>query len=76
MHFRDLCRNEFGVDIGIASSTKYISGGVTSLGGLILDYGTLTGVTQRNFVLWQISLVLLPLLLSYVRKSTVIQVLA
>jgi len=31
---------KFGVDIEIISSTKYISGGATSLGGLILDYGT------------------------------------
>ncbi|MDR1258992.1 MAG: PLP-dependent transferase [Tannerellaceae bacterium] len=31
---------EFGVDIEIVSSTKYISGGATSLGGLIIDYGT------------------------------------
>lgn len=31
---------DFGVDIEIVSSTKYISGGATSLGGLILDYGT------------------------------------
>jgi len=30
---------KFGVDIEIVSSTKYISGGATSLGGLILDYG-------------------------------------
>lgn len=30
---------EFGIDIEIVSSTKYISGGATSLGGLILDYG-------------------------------------
>lgn len=30
----------FGVDIEIVSSTKYISGGATSTGGLILDYGT------------------------------------
>ncbi|MCC8173655.1 MAG: PLP-dependent transferase, partial [Odoribacter sp.] len=29
----------FGVDIEIISSTKYISGGATSLGGLIIDYG-------------------------------------
>jgi O-acetylhomoserine (thiol)-lyase len=28
-----------GVDIELVSSTKYISGGATSLGGLILDYG-------------------------------------
>jgi O-acetylhomoserine (thiol)-lyase len=31
---------DFGVDIEIVSSTKYISGGATSLGGLIVDYGT------------------------------------
>jgi len=30
---------EFGVNIEIISSTKYISGGATSLGGLIIDYG-------------------------------------
>lgn len=30
---------KLGVDIEIVSSTKYISGGATSLGGLILDYG-------------------------------------
>lgn len=31
--------NDFGIDIEIVSSTKYISGGATSLGGLIVDYG-------------------------------------
>jgi O-acetylhomoserine (thiol)-lyase len=31
---------ESGVDIEIVSSTKYISGGATSLGGLVLDYGS------------------------------------
>ncbi|WP_321518528.1 PLP-dependent transferase [uncultured Bacteroides sp.] len=31
---------DFGVDIEIVSSTKYISGGATCIGGLILDYGT------------------------------------
>ena len=30
---------DFGVDIEVVSSTKYISGGATSLGGLIIDYG-------------------------------------
>jgi len=30
---------DFGVDIEIVSSTKYISGGATGLGGLIIDYG-------------------------------------
>lgn len=32
--------SSFGVDIEIVSSTKYISGGATSLGGLIVDYAT------------------------------------
>lgn len=31
---------EFGIDIEILSSTKYLSGGGTSLGGIIIDYGT------------------------------------
>lgn len=31
---------DFGVDIEVISSTKFISGGATSLGGLIIDYGT------------------------------------
>lgn len=31
---------EFGVDIEVLSSTKYISGGATSVGGLIMDNGT------------------------------------
>lgn len=29
-----------GIDVEVISSTKYISGGATSVGGLILDYGT------------------------------------
>jgi O-acetylhomoserine (thiol)-lyase len=31
---------DLGVDIEVVSSTKYISGGATSIGGLILDYQT------------------------------------
>ncbi|MDR2816559.1 MAG: PLP-dependent transferase [Proteiniphilum sp.] len=30
---------DFGVDVEVVASTKYISGGATSLGGLIIDYG-------------------------------------
>lgn len=30
----------WGIDIEVVSSTKYISGGATSLGGLIIDHGT------------------------------------
>lgn len=32
--------DKFGVNIEVVSSTKYISGGATSIGGLIVDYGT------------------------------------
>lgn len=32
-----------GIDVEILSSTKYLSGGATSLGGLIVDYGTAKG---------------------------------
>ena len=31
---------DFGADLEVMASTKYISGGATSVGGLILDYGT------------------------------------
>lgn len=31
---------DFGVDIEVVSTTKYISGGATSLGGAIVDYGS------------------------------------
>lgn len=37
--FHVFCARNFGVDIEVVSSTKYISGGATSLGGLILDHG-------------------------------------
>lgn len=30
---------DWGIDIEVISSTKYISGGATSIGGLIIDYG-------------------------------------
>lgn len=31
---------KFGVDIEVVSSTKWMSGGATSVGGVIIDYGT------------------------------------
>ena len=36
-----------GIDIEVVSSTKYISGGATSLGGLIIDYGNCPGFSER-----------------------------
>ncbi len=38
--FTEFSARDLGVDIEIVSSTKYISGGATSLGGLVIDYGT------------------------------------
>ena len=38
---------QLGVDIEIVSSTKYLSGGATSLGGLVIDYGTTEGFGKR-----------------------------
>lgn len=36
-----------GVDVEVLSSTKYLSGGATSLGGLVIDYGTAKGFGHR-----------------------------
>ena len=36
-----------GVDVEVLSSTKYLSGGGTSLGGLIIDYGTYPEINKR-----------------------------
>lgn len=45
--FTELNARKQGVDVEVLSSTKYISGGATSLGGLILDYGTFEQVNKR-----------------------------
>ena len=37
---------KFGINIEIVSSTKYISGGATSLGGIIIDYGTFNWISS------------------------------
>jgi len=39
---------DFGVNIEIVSSTKYISGGATGLGGLIIDYGNSDWKTSKK----------------------------
>ncbi len=44
--FTELHLSDFGVDIEIVSSTKYVSGGGTSIGGLAIDYGTTPGFAQ------------------------------
>lgn len=44
--FTQFSSHSLGVDIEVLSSTKYISGGATSLGGLVIDYGTAKGFTD------------------------------
>jgi O-acetylhomoserine (thiol)-lyase len=43
---------DFGVDLEIMASTKYISGGATSVGGLILDYGTFNWSRNPKIAPW------------------------
>jgi O-acetylhomoserine (thiol)-lyase len=42
----------FGVNIEVVSSTKYISGGATSTGGLIIDYGTFDWSRSKVLKSW------------------------
>jgi O-acetylhomoserine (thiol)-lyase len=42
----------FGVNIEVISATKYISGGATSTGGLILDYGTFDWSRSKVLQSW------------------------
>lgn len=45
--FTEFSAKSLGVDIEVVSSTKYISGGATSIGGLVIDYGTIPGFADR-----------------------------
>jgi O-acetylhomoserine (thiol)-lyase len=45
--FTETNLKELGVDVEVLSSTKYLSGGGTSLGGLIVDYGTQPDINKR-----------------------------
>lgn len=45
--FTEFSAKALGVDIEVVSSTKYISGGATSIGGLVMDYGTCAGFGKR-----------------------------
>lgn len=44
--FTQFSAKDLGVDIEVVSSTKYISGGATSLGGLVIDYGRFPNVNR------------------------------
>ena len=45
--FTEFDGREIGLDFQVVSSTKYISGGATSLGGLIIDYGRFPEISER-----------------------------
>ncbi|GGZ74775.1 O-acetylhomoserine sulfhydrylase [Ignatzschineria indica] len=44
----DFDARAWGIDIEVVSTTKYISGGATSVGGAILDYGTFDWSANRR----------------------------
>ena len=45
--FTETNLKSLGVDVEVVSSTKYVSGGGTSLGGLVIDYGTFPEINKR-----------------------------
>lgn len=45
--FTEFSSHQLGVDVEVVSSTKYLSGGATSIGGLVIDYGTCPGFGKR-----------------------------
>lgn len=45
--FTEFSAKKLGVDIEVVSTTKYLSGGATSVGGAIIDYGTCPGFGER-----------------------------
>lgn len=45
--FTETDLKSLGVDVEVVSSTKYLSWGGTSLGGLIIDYGSFPQINQR-----------------------------
>ncbi len=45
--FTEFDGKALGMDVQVVSSTKYISGGATSLGGLVIDYGTFPIFNRR-----------------------------
>lgn len=45
--FTEFSAHGLGVDIEVVSSTKYLSGGATSIGGLVIEYGTYPEFSKR-----------------------------
>lgn len=45
--FTEFSGKALGIDVEVVSSTKYLSGGATSLGGLSINYGTFPEISNR-----------------------------
>ncbi len=45
--FTEFCSHDLGVDIEVVSTTKYLSGGATTLGGIVIDYGGFPEFARR-----------------------------
>jgi len=45
--FTEFDSHRLGIDIEVVSSTKYLSGGATAIGGLIIDHGTYPEISKR-----------------------------
>lgn len=60
--FTQFSAKNLGVDIEVVSSTKYLSGGATTLGGLVIDYGTTKGFghTMKNEMLFNFGAYMTP----------------
>jgi len=60
--FTQFSAKDLGVDIEVVSSTKYVSGGATSLGGVVIDYGThpTFGHTMKNEMLFNFGAYMTP----------------
>jgi len=60
--FTEFDAEKLGVDIQVVSSTKYLSGGATSLGGLIIDYGHFSKIenTIKNELLFNVGAYMTP----------------
>ncbi len=60
--FTEFSAKALGVDIEVVSSTKYLSGGATTLGGLVIDYGTTAGFghTLKNEMLFNFGAYMTP----------------
>lgn len=60
--FTEFSAKDLGVDIEVVSSTKYLSGGATSIGGLVIDYGTTKGFahTLRSELIFNLGAYMTP----------------